>query len=101
MWTFRRWAISFLIAFLTLWIWVYVFTRNNFRYILRLLDRTRWWLDVEEHPVRSLGIVTAALSSLAYFVVLVVTKLAAPALRKEAQWLRSQTSRKCASWLVP
>ncbi len=58
-----------------LWIWVYVFVRLNLRTAYKVALMLKWSLDVEKHPIRSIGVITAAVCSAIYFCVLFVTRL--------------------------
>ena len=57
----------------SLWIWIYA---GCLDLLPRLVSGLRRLLDFEHHAVRSLGLVTAATSSLLTFVVLVASALA-------------------------
>ncbi len=58
-----------------LWIWVYVVVRLNLLTAYKVALMLKWSLDVERHPVRSIGVVTAAVCSAIYFCVLFMTRL--------------------------
>jgi hypothetical protein len=48
----------------SVWLWIYIFSLIGVRVILRssrFLQAARWALDIEEHPLRSVGVVAAAL----------------------------------------
>jgi hypothetical protein len=55
----------------SLWIWIYYFSLLAFGNIARM----RWFLDIEEHPIRSVGLVTAAASTVVYGLVLLIFQL--------------------------
>ena len=59
----------------TLWIWIYILVVRHQRGLYRIALALKWTLDFEKHPIKSLGMITAALCSVVYFFVLFVTRL--------------------------
>jgi hypothetical protein len=62
----------------SLWIWIYYFSLLAFGNIARtsaLVNLMRWFLDIENHPIRSVGLVTAAASTVVYGLVLLIFQL--------------------------
>jgi hypothetical protein len=60
----------------SLWVWLYVAALFVTRAILRsekLVNRLRWFLDVEKNPFRSIGAVAAALAFIASVAILLIS----------------------------
>jgi hypothetical protein len=66
-------AVSVLLS--SLWIWIYVFVLRNLATVYKVVLALRWTLDFEKHPLKSLGVITAAICSVVYFCILLGTKL--------------------------
>jgi hypothetical protein len=66
-------AVSVLLS--SLWIWIYVFVVRNLTKVYKAILALRWTLDFAKHPVKSLGVITAAICSVVYFCILLGTKL--------------------------
>jgi hypothetical protein len=58
-----------------LWIWIYVLVRLNLPTAYKVALMLKWSLDVEKHPVKSIGVITAVVCSAIYFCVLFITRL--------------------------
>jgi hypothetical protein len=66
-------AVSVLLS--SLWIWIYVFLLRNLANVYKVVLALRWTLDFEKRPLKSLGVITAAICSVVYFCILLGTKL--------------------------
>lgn len=58
-----------------LWIWIYVGVMRNIGAIYKMAIALKWTLDVEKHPVKTLGVLTAFICSAVYFFILVGSAL--------------------------
>jgi hypothetical protein len=63
------------LVFGSLWIWMYYFSLLAFKESNVLVNWLRWFLDIDEQPIRSVGVVTAGISTIAYGLVLLVFQL--------------------------
>jgi hypothetical protein len=66
-------AVSVLLS--SLWIWIYVFVLRNLKNVYKVVLALRWTLDFEKRPLKSVGVITAAICSVLYFCILLGTKL--------------------------
>jgi hypothetical protein len=66
-------AVSVLLS--SLWIWIYVFVLRHLANVYKVVLALRWTLDFEKRPVKSLGVITAAICSVVYFCILLGAKL--------------------------
>jgi hypothetical protein len=59
----------------SLWIWIYYFSLLAFGRTSVVVNWMRWFLDIEEHPIRSVGLVTATVSTVVYGLILLIFQL--------------------------
>ncbi len=65
--------------FTSLWLWLFVISRWLVRLITPLrawLRLGKWFLDIDSHPLRSLGVVAGGLASLGYWLVIGLARAA-------------------------